>query len=177
MNEVFYLGKMRVEPCSGGYWLYFKEGRGRFVPKGSNLAKQIEEGREISLNSARVNAAGTHEPMVYYRDSNGSIGIPPSPDSPIPDGYQRLECRTLADADKLAAEMTREQLEKFQSHEDFTAGAEAMFGSPRKHLVDQLSRTRSNIERDTIRVMLEDLDREASDRGRISAETIFRWRN
>lgn len=180
VTNTFYLGSMRVEPTdSGNFWLYPRYGRGRLILAGSSTAKAITEGREISMAVAAGDrmAAGTHEPLVYFRDESGKIGIPPDP-SMIPAGMERLEARTLADVDRMMAEMSRESLADFTDEEGaFQEGLDYIIGNPRRHLVQQLGRSISNRERDFIHEAIKDLDYEQGQRQKITTETRHHLRD
>lgn len=173
MTDTFYLGSMKVEPTAeGNFWIYPRHGRGRFILAGSSTARAITEGHSISLTIAAGErmAAGTHEPLVYFRNEQGKIGIPPDP-SMIPTGFERLEARTLADVDRMMAEMSRESLADFTDEEGaFQEGLDAIIGNPRQHLVSQLGRSISNKERDVIHVMLKELDHEQAQRQKITTD-------
>jgi len=119
---------------------------------------------------------GSHEPMYYDRDENGDIGIPPSPDIPVAQGSTRFTVDNLRDADKLAAEMSERQYRKFQDDGAFTIQAEELLGGPRSVLVSQMMNPKTEMEREVIRLLLPELDREEADRQKISSEVRFAWR-
>lgn len=175
----FHLGSVRVKPTeSGGFWVYARTGRGRFYAKNSSVAQSILSGQNLTkLHDAQVRlAAGTHEAVAYFRDENGRIGIPPTPNSPIPADCIRFEARTLKEIDSLSAEMTRESLRDWESSQEFTDGLNDALGDPHGDLKHRLMTSRSDKEKDVIRLMLADSDREDRNRANVSANTIFRFR-
>jgi hypothetical protein len=112
---------------------------------------------------------------VYYRDADGNVCIPPTPDS-IPKGCKPIVIKSIYEADKISAEVAADYRAKF-AHDSFTAETDANLGEPRKRLIDRMAETHSNLERDTIRVMIADLDREADKRGSMEVNARFHWRD
>lgn len=178
--DPFMLGTVSVTPTdSGGYWIRVREGRSRFIQANSETAKRIASGYELTKldAAARTMAAGTHEPVVYFRNADGKIGIPPDP-SMIPFGCERLEARNLRDLDKLSAEMNQDHYRDFQDDGAFTEGMDEMLGSPRQYLVDRLQQGGlSNLNRDLIHECIKHADFEASQRQKITTDTRFRIRD
>ena len=171
----FTLGTIRVRPTeSGGFWIYLRAGRARFVPAGSSTAQAIRNGQAIeNLERSRRNfAEGTHEPLVYFRNASGKIAIPPDP-TILPPGVERLEANSLRAIDSVMRELNLDHLRDFEDTGEFQAGLEEMAGSPRQYLVDRLNSgdSMSNIQRDTMRLMISELDDEQRNRGRITSET------
>ena len=145
-----------------------------FVPAGSSTAQAIRNGQAIeNLERSRRNfAEGTHEPLVYFRDASGKIAIPPDP-TILPPGVERLEANSLRAIDSVMSELNLDHLRDFEDTGEFQAGLEEMAGSPRQYLVDRLNSgdSMSNIQRDTMRLMISELDDEQRNRGRITSET------
>lgn len=171
----FTIGSVRVCPTeSGGYWLYPRASRARFVTADSSTAQAIRNGQAIeNLERSRRNfAEGTHEPLVYFRNASGKIAIPPDP-TILPPGVERLEANSLRAIDSVMSELNLDHLRDFEDTGEFQAGLEEMAGSPRQYLVDRLNSgdSMSNIQRDTMRLMISELDDEQRNRGRITSET------
>lgn len=71
---------------------------------------------------------GLSNPVVVYRNSDGTIGIPGSKDARIPEGSERIELRTSADVQRISKEMGQAEYRKFcekQEREEQTFGAHA----------------------------------------------------
>jgi hypothetical protein len=177
INE-FYLGPNRIVPTeSGGFWIYFRQGRARFYPSTSEMADRVRNAQTVSvIESARVHAPGTFEPVRYFRNAEGKIGIPPSPDSPLPLDCTPFSANTLPEIDALSAEMNADHLREWESSQEFTDGLNHALGDPRGELVRRLSNSKSEFQRDVIREMLADSDREDRNRANISSRTMFRFR-
>lgn len=60
------------------------------------------------------NAPGTIEPVIYFENKRGRVIVAPDTSHPTPEGYQRRECRTLAEVDAL----TRRVNAQDQAHFD-----------------------------------------------------------
>lgn len=153
----------QVEESDYGVWIKFPNGRSRYALKGSELYAQVMEQRE----DPKLRERG-RETTVYYRDASGEIGVPPSPDSPIPEGCVRLEANTLAEQDRLGKEMAEQSRRKWEGSDEATEAMEDGFGSPRQVLIDKMAtgHYKSQLEKDLIPMLVKDLDREARDRGR-----------
>ena len=177
-HEAFYIGSVRILPTEDGYWVYYRENRARYAAKGSPTANEIESGHQLTkLHDAQLrHAAGTHEPVAYFRDPSGKIGIPPSPDTPIPSNCIAYTANTLHEIDKLTAEMTADSKREWSHSQEFTDGLHSALGSPRDELLRRMSQTRSNKERDVISAMLAESDREDRDRANVKVDTRFRFR-
>lgn len=68
---------------------------------------------------------GLTDPVVVYRNPDGSIGIPGSKDGRIPEGAQRIELRSAADVQRISKEMSDSEYRKFtqkQEREEQTFG-------------------------------------------------------
>jgi hypothetical protein len=164
---------------NGGFWCEFKPGRSRFFAAGSDMALKIQAGQAIEKLDAsrRAFAAGTHEPVVYFRNQDGKIGVPPDP-TMIPAGCVRYEANNLADVDRISAEMDADHYQGFQDDGAFTRGLDDFLGEPRKYLVDRLMEgALSNKHRDVIHEMIKDADFEAAQRQKITTRTAFHWRD
>jgi hypothetical protein len=137
-----------------------------------------EELTSLKLDSLdktrRAFAEGTHEPVTYYRDAEGKVCIPPTADTDT-GGFERLQINTLADADRICREVQQDYYERF-SNETFTEDMDKNLGDPRGVLNSRLSVSRSNLERDTIRGLLKELDKEEDKRRSVYTEAHFRWR-
>ena len=171
---------MKVEKSQYGYWVEFKPGRSRFFEFGTDVAQRIEKGliSDSIVKTRRAFAAGTHEPVVYYRDDNG-INIPPSPDA-VPPGVERLEIRTLRDADKLCREMSLELKQKFAYDctdvlDDMQRDANG--NTPRDVILHENNHPKTDYGREVTRQMLAVLDHEERERKKVNAEVRFVWRN
>lgn len=113
--------------------------------------------------------------MVLFRNSNGDIGVPPDP-SVIPDGCTAFTVDNLRDADRVAAEMTSQLRKSWSDDGDFTRRMDAEYGNPRSRLIEQMANPKTEFEREVIRGLISDLDKEEGDRERISGEVHFDWR-
>lgn len=172
---------MRIERSDHGWWVHNDRGRGRFYPNGSSVAEKIERGLDAEAmaeaeRTRRVFAEGTHEPVKAWRNPDGTIGIPPDPSFPCPDDAEPFEIRTLAQADAVCKEIREEMLGKWQGDQQFTEMADWAFGDPRKALLQRMAETSSNFERDTLRLLVEELDKEQSNRENVDAYSYFPWR-
>lgn len=110
----------------------------------------------------------------YYRNPDGTIGIPPAPEL-APPGVTLERIDDIATARKLSAEMSAHDYEKFQDHGRFTEEMESILGNPRQTLIDQMAHPKSQLERDTIPLLIEELDKEAADRTKISTDVKFEF--
>ena len=179
MSESFMLGEHRVEPTGNGYWLFPRSGaRGRFIPYGSETARRIEAGHALTDidRTRRAFAAGTHEPVVAWREADGTLSIPPDPSFAPPPDAERFEIRTLAEADRVAAEERQRILSKWQGDEEFTRTMDATFDNPRSQLITQMLNPKSEMERDVIRLVIKELDEMESQRQNVEAHAFFHWR-
>jgi hypothetical protein len=171
---------MTITPTeSGGFWVKFREGRSRFFAAGSDMALKLQAGQAFEKieESRRAFAAGTHEPVVYFRNEDGKIGVPPDP-SMIPAGCVRYEANNLAEIDRISAEMDRDHYNDFQDDGRFTAGMDDWLGGPRQYLVDRLQQGNlTNKHRDVIHAMIRDADYEAGQRQKITTRTAFHFRD
>lgn len=166
----------------GSCWAEIRAGRKRYFGKDHVITKRLRENLTLdglSINQ-RANASGTHEPMVYFRDSEGKINIPPDP-SLVPKNCERLEVRTLREADALAKEMTAVLQESWSHDAEVTAQLDMMAvdengRTPRQIVADEHNRPISDYGREVTAEMLRALDREEADRQRVSANVFFNWR-
>lgn len=166
---------MRIEKSDHGFWVYPKEGRGKFIPFGSPTADRINAGLSLDTldKRRRTEKNGCIEPVIYFRDEDGKIGVPPDP-SMIPEGAVVLTATSLGELDKLSSEMQRELHASWKDN-GFTAEMEEMMGLPRKQLVGEMANA-SPYGREVIRGLISALDKEESDRDRIQANTFFHRR-
>ncbi len=68
---------------------------------------------------------GLVDPIVVYRNPDGTIGVPGSKDARIPEGAERIELRTSADVQRISREMTQAEYRKHlakQEREERTFG-------------------------------------------------------
>lgn len=179
MSTKFKLGSVEVEKTNGGYWLQVRHGRSRFIPKDSDTARKIEAGYNFTkLDAAqRTMAAGTHESVTYFRNSEGNIEIPPDPSFPTPANCERFTANNLRELDRLSAEMDREMERKFEGEAQWADTMQDVMGNPRQALVDRLGQGGlSNLGRDIIREMISQHDKEAEYRP-MNVENRFWVRN
>lgn len=151
-----------IEESEYGVWIKFPNGRQRFALQGSELYAQVMEGDE----NPELRERG-RDVTTYYRDpQTGEIGVPPTADSPIPAGCEKLEARTIFEQDRLGKELAEQSRRKWESG-DASEEIERSMNSPRQVLIDKMAtgHYKSQLERDLIPMMVEDLDREAHDRG------------
>lgn len=154
-----------VEQSDHGLWIKFPNGRQRFALKGSELYAQVMEGQQNPALRERG-----RDVTVYYRDlKTGEIGVPPSPDSPIPSGCERLEATSIFDQDRLSKSLAAQEQRKWEGSMEATEAMEDGFGNPRKVLTDKMAtgHYKSQLEKDLIPMLVNELDREERDRGRI----------
>jgi hypothetical protein len=111
---------------------------------------------------------------VYYRDEEGHVCIPPDP-SMVPPGYTPLVVDNIRQAEALGHEVAQEQLEKFKDSGEFTERLEEMAGNPRQQLISAQLTARTNKERDFIREMVKELDKEAAKRENVRSEAHFHF--
>jgi len=155
----------------GSCWIEIAPGRKKLFGKKhpATLAAKnrltLDYIREAKNNKTR----GGRGVTVYYRDESGKICLPPSPDL-APKGYVIHEASGPIAQDKLCREMERD-LRADYGNDYMTAYMDSEQGNPR----DVLARTHamSNLERDLIGAMLEDLDKEESKRQRVNCNTYF----
>lgn len=76
------------------------------------MSRIADSMRPPSLNYR--NAAGTIEPVIYFENKRGRVIVAPDTRHPTPVGYERKECRTLAEVDAL----TRRVNSQDQAHFD-----------------------------------------------------------
>lgn len=80
----------------------------------------------ITLKRRRT-LAQAFSPVVIHRDVNGNIRFPGHPDAPIPDGFQKVELRTVREVRALEREMNvreRARFEEAQYREEQAFSAE-----------------------------------------------------
>lgn len=180
--ESFWIGPARVETVQGGgYFLWPKgAGRGRYVAPDTRLAQSITQSRTLDgldelTRERRQFAQGTHEPITCFRDpATGEIGIPPDP-SLVPEGMLPFTVSSLAEADRVSAEMSAQLDAKFRDEGHFTEMMEGELGNPRSQLVTRMMQTRSQFERDVIKEAIRDLDETESRRQRESRGAAVRF--
>lgn len=164
----------------GSCWIEIKAGRKKWFGKDHVATKAARDGLILDglHKTQRAFAAGTHEPVVYFRDEDGKINLPPDP-SILPPGVERMEIRSLAEADNLTREMTAELRERwsYDATEDLDNMARDVNGNTPRDLVEKehLSPL-TDYGREVTGKMLEELDREARDRKSVSANVFFQWR-
>jgi len=69
---------------------------------------------------------GLTDPVVVYKNPDGTYGIPGTRDARIPEGSERIELRSAADVRRVEREMTQHEYSKFvskQEREEQTFGA------------------------------------------------------
>lgn len=153
-----------IEESTYGVWIKFPNGRSRFALKGGDLYAQLMEGH----SNPELRERG-RDITTYYRDfKTGEIGVPPSADSPIPAGCERLEARSIFEQDKLAKSLADQERIKWEGSREATEAMESGMGSPRQVLIDKMAtgHYKSQLEKDLIPMLIQDLDREEQDRGR-----------
>ena len=179
--ELFYIGSTRIEKTdTGHYWVRGKSGRARFVRGESELGQRIAQGilDQGKLGDRPLTATGTFTPVVYYRTPDGAIGIPPSPDAPLPANAIRCEARNLREIDSVTREMNIADREKFRDDGSFRENFahEILGGDPREALRHQLTRSISNEERDFIHLALADSERMEQSAKSLTAHSMFHFR-
>lgn len=60
------------------------------------------------------NAPGLIEPVIYFENKEGKIIIAPDVRHPTPDGFERKECRTLAEIDKITRQMNSQDKQEWE---------------------------------------------------------------
>lgn len=178
---------MKVEfTDDGGCWLEVRAGRSKYFPPKHEVTlaakKAIKENRRPILDglikTKRAFAAGTHEPVVYYRDEENNICIPPDPNI-IPKGAERLEIKSLKEADALCREMSLDLKQRFMN--DATPilddmARDELGRTPREIIVAENMNAKTDYGREVTHEMLRQLDKEERDRVNISGGVHFHWR-
>lgn len=167
------------QDTKGNYWLEYKPGRFRAVIRESDLWHQIEAGQTVSTADRPQAAVGTFTPVIYFRNQDGTIGIPPSPESPIPSTAIRCEARTLSEVDAVTREMNIHDAQRFHDNDEFRENfSQAMFGTdPRSDLRTRLANSRSNKERDVIRMMLHESEESSRSARSFTGHSSFHFRD
>lgn len=129
----------------------------------------------LNDNRAR-HAQGTHEPFTYYVDQDGKIGVPPEPCLEPPDNVTVHTANTLAEADRLSRIMQDQMYRDFQDDGVATKYFDQVTGYDRSQLLQAMSEGRGRKEREVARLLLEDIDREAANRQRITTSAHFHFR-
>lgn len=176
-------GRYRVrEWPDGSVLVEFKSGRWRSFDADHWVAKccrrdivweQSRLGDRLLEDAERRSKAGSHEPITYYVDRDGRIGVPPDPRLPPPDNVTVHYANTLAEVDRLSRTMQRQMYEEFQDGGVATAAFDKMVGFNRDEM---LRGAKTNKGREMVREMLRDLEKEERDRQRISTEAYFHFR-
>ena len=167
----------KVERTSeGNFWYEYRPGRRRFIPAASEMGQHLQQGLDLNIISSRTHAEGTFEPIEYHRNEDGSIGIPPAPNLPLPRGATRATVSSLAELDRVTKEMNVQDSRRFSDDGSFNENIRGIFGDTRAELQHRLSQSRSNIERDTIRVMLDEGEREDAARRSFTGGSFFHQR-
>lgn len=172
---------MKIEFCEdGSCWIEIKAGRSKWFPKNHDATKAARQGLILDglHKTQRAFTQGNHEPVVYYRDEEGKINLPPNPDM-LPPGVERMEIRSLSEADALCREMSTELRSRFDY--DSTADLDDMARdscgrTPRQVVQEENNRPLTDYGREVTSAMLEQLDREEADRRDVKANVFFRWR-
>ena len=172
-------GKRVREYPDGSMLIEIRLGRFRDFPATHVWCQAIRAGRALDRlqESQRRHAQGTHEPVTYYIDDKGKIGVPPEPGMEPPDNVTVHTFNTLAEADRLSARMREQMYADFQDDGVATEYFDQVTGWSREEMLHAMSHGRGRKEREIARLMLEDVDREAADRQRISTEAFFHYRN
>ena len=108
----------------------------------------------------------------YYRNPDGTIGVPPTPDM-APEGVTLERIESIRDAEKLQKEMSQELYDKFQDHGRFTAEMDEIFGDPIATLRTQATHPKSQLEKDTIPLLIKELEDEGARRTKIETDVKF----
>lgn len=158
----FYIGKHRVSPCeSGGYFVYPNDGaRGRYYAQGSKTANAIQAGSgQIDPETGvRVNKFGTHEPVFYFRDGNGKVGIPPAGGLDLPEGCTLHEARSLQEIDSLTKEIQKDFNDSVHDDGMATRMFDMVLGDPIRQLEDAMRKAKSEIEKEVTGLLIRDLE-------------------
>jgi hypothetical protein len=171
---------MKIEFCEdGSCWIEIKAGRLKWFPKNHDATKAARQGLILDglHKTQRAFTAGSHEPVVYYRDEEGKINLPPNAE--VPQGYERREIRNLREADALCREMSQELRDRFayDATGDLDDMARDQNGlSPRDLVLRENMNPLSDYGREVTAQMLKELDREEADRKNVAANVFFHWR-
>jgi hypothetical protein len=100
---------------------------------------------------------GTLTPVIYFRDANGHILLAPYSDFATPSGYERYEAGTLAEIDRLTAQLREQELRTLRrEHQHEGDLYELVHRRVRDRLYERLtSASTSALEKDFIRAYLE----------------------
>lgn len=170
---------MKIEKSDYGYWVYPKDGRCRFISFDSPSGIRISQGLVLDSvgKSKRAFATGTHEKMVFFRNAEGKVGIPPDPNM-IPIGCQKFEVKSLAEADALSREMTNDLKRQFadDAATDYFEDAQRdENGNTPREVISRYA-TSTEYEREVRVEMLKHLDKLADDRNKVDTNVFFDWR-
>jgi len=127
-------------------------------------------------DARRSHKAGTHEPVTYYVDREGKIGVPPEPGMQPPDNVTVHTADNLREIDRLSAKMQDQMYREFQDDGVATEYFDQVTGWDRSQMLDAMQHGRGRKEREIARLMLEDVDQEAANRQKISTRAMFHWR-
>lgn len=167
--------RYEITKSDNGYWVKDKyKGRSRFVVCSPETMATFDVAR--LEQTRRSFKEGHHEPMTLYRDASGEIGVPWDANEIPSEAVEVFTVDNLKDADRICAEMQRQMERKFEDDGHFSRTMEEYFDSPRSRLLEQQARAISQMEHDTIDLLIKDLDREESDRRKLSTSVHFAWR-
>lgn len=165
--------------ADGSCWIEVKAGRKRWFGKDHAATKAARNGLTLDGigKAQRAFAAGTHEHMIFYRDAEGKVGIPPDPNM-IPAGCQKFEVKSLAEADALSREMTNDLKRQFadDAATDYFEDAQRdENGNTPREVISRYA-TSTEYEREVRVEMLKHLDKLADDRNKVDTNVFFDWR-
>ena len=167
---------MKITKSDHGFWVEYKTGRSRFIVATEQEMQEFD--LALLEKKKRAFKAGTIDPVQYYRDDSGRIGIPAEPGL-LPEGVrpdQVFQATSLPELDRLSKEMSDDYRKEWQDNGAFTEMMEEQMGSPRSRLVSQMMNPKTEKEREVIRILLQELDKESADRQRVTSNFMFHHR-
>ena len=115
---------------------------------------------------------GQPQHAYYYRNHDGTIGIPTSIDE-APPGVTLERIDSIRTAERLQKEMSQELYDKFQDHGQFTEFMDSALGDPISTLHTQATHPKSQLEKDTIPLLIKELETLGSERTKIETDVKF----
>lgn len=162
----------------GSTWVEVRAGRKRYFGPKHPVSLAVRESRP-KLDDLLNPLDRDHTKRVVYRDKDGKYGIPPDPNM-IPEGCDRIEINSLAEEDKIAAEMRRDIEKDFANDREMTANLDRAFadenGRTPREILASSGAYRTDFGREMCHAMLEALDTEERNRERVNVNFFFHTR-
>jgi hypothetical protein len=174
-----YCEQPQLTITESGYWINFRNYSRLVLCSQDEAAEAVRTMNAVNALKQIQSSKDNHQnrtKTVVYRDAEGKINIPPDPKM-IPSGCERIEIKSLADADRVTRELQTELAEKwsYDSTEDMDRMlADRNGNTPIEWLRKYGAKTAKG--REIVNIMIEELEREASNRNEVRTNTFFRWR-